>query len=184
MQDTGYKMNHHVSCIIDCMLMSESFYIRVLKEEDTIKLGEALGRLLKPGDIVALKGELGAGKTVLVKGIARGLDIKEEPNSPTFVIMNAYEGRVPLYHFDLYRVSGKAELEGIGYEDYFFSNGVTVVEWADRAEEIFPQSTIEIEIKIPEKRNTNPEMTREIKFKGEERWLSLFRSMVERVLPT
>lgn len=164
------------------MLMSESFCVHVLKEEDTIKLGEALGRLLKPGDIVALKGELGAGKTVLVKGIAKGLDIKEEPNSPTFVIMNIYRGRVPLYHFDLYRVSGREELEGIGYEDYFFGDGVAVVEWADRAEEIFPESVIEIEIKIPPK-NRNSETVREIKFKGEKRWLSLFRSTAERVLP-
>jgi tRNA threonylcarbamoyladenosine biosynthesis protein TsaE len=160
-----------------------SFCIYILKEEDTIKVGEALGGLLKPGDIVALKGELGAGKTVLVKGIARGLDVKEEPNSPTFVIMNAYEGRIPLYHFDLYRISGAAELEGIGYEDYFFSDGVTVVEWAERADEIFPESTIEIEIKIQEKKTTDSETAREIKFKGEEKWLSLFRSTVERVLP-
>jgi tRNA threonylcarbamoyladenosine biosynthesis protein TsaE len=163
--------------------MLEVFHVYVLKEEDTIKLGEALGRLLEPGDIVALKGELGAGKTVLVKGIAKGLDVKEDPNSPTFVIMNVYMGRVPLYHFDLYRVSAKEELEGIGYEDYFFSDGVTVVEWADRAEEIFPESTIEIEIKIPP-RDTDSETGREIKFKGEEKWLSLFRSTAERVLPT
>lgn len=162
--------------------MLEILHIHVLKEEDTIKFGEVLGRLLRPGDIVALKGELGAGKTVLVKGIAKGLGIKEEPNSPTFVIMNAYRGMVPLYHFDLYRISGKKELEGIGYEDYFFGNGVTVVEWADRVEEIFPESAIEIEIKIPTK-NTNSETVREIKLKGEEKWLSLFRSMAERVLP-
>jgi tRNA threonylcarbamoyladenosine biosynthesis protein TsaE len=163
--------------------MLEILHIHVLKEEDTIKLGEVLGRLLGPGDIVALKGGLGTGKTVLVKGIAKGLGIKEEPNSPTFVIMNAYRGRVPLYHFDLYRISGKKELEGIGYEDYFFGDGVTVVEWADRVEEIFPESAIEIEIKIPTK-NTNSETEREIKLKGEEKWLSLFRSTAERVLPT
>jgi tRNA threonylcarbamoyladenosine biosynthesis protein TsaE len=162
--------------------MLEILHIHVLKEEDTIKLGEVLGRLLGPGDIVALKGGLGTGKTVLVKGIAKGLGIKEEPNSPTFVIMNAYRGRVPLYHFDLYRISGKKELEGIGYEDYFFGDGVTVVEWADRVEEIFPESAIEIEIKIPTK-NTNSETVREIKLKGEEKWLSLFRSTAERVLP-
>ncbi len=176
---TSYHIIHPESFIMH----HASYIIRVSKEEDTIKLGEALGKLLKPGDIVALKGELGAGKTVLVKGIAKGLDINEEPNSPTFVIMNAYKGRVPLYHFDLYRVSGKEELEGIGYEDYFFSDGVAVVEWADKAEEIFPESTIEIEIKIPT-RDTGSETARDIKFKGEERWLSLFRSTAERVLPT
>ena len=69
-----------------------------------------------------MKGDLGAGKTVFVKGIAKGLNVEEEPNSPTFVIMNAYEGRLPLYHFDLYRISGATELEGIGYEDFFYGN--------------------------------------------------------------
>ena len=166
------------------MFMSESFHIIVSKEEDTIKVGEILGGLLEPRSIVALKGELGAGKTVLVKGIARGLKAEEEPNSPTFVIMNAYEGRIPLYHFDLYRISGIDELEGIGYEDYFFDSGVCVIEWADRVEEILPEEAIKIEIKIPEKENTHSETERYIKIEGNEKWLSLFRSTVERVLPT
>lgn len=160
-----------------------SFCLHATKEEDTIKVGEVFGRSLKPGDVVALKGELGAGKTVLVKGIAKGLDVNGEPNSPTFVIMNAYEGRIPLYHFDFYRVSGVSELEGIGYEDYFYGAGVTVVEWADRVEEVFPESAIWIEINIPVKKNTNSNV-RKINIEGEEKWLSLFRSMVERVLPT
>ena len=73
-------------------------------KEETIKIGEELGKLLKPGTIIGLNGELGTGKTVFVKGIARGLNTREEPNSPTFVIMNKYEGRIPLYHFDLYRI--------------------------------------------------------------------------------
>src|SRR5574341_590400 len=161
----------------------KSFCVHATKEEDTIKVGEALGRLLKPGDVVALKGELGAGKTVMVKGIAKGLGVNGEPNSPTFVIMNAYEGRIPLYHFDFYRVSGVSELEGIGYEYYLYGDGVSVVEWADRVEGVFPESTIWIEIKIPVKKNTNSNV-REINIEGEEKWLSLFRSMVERVLPT
>jgi tRNA threonylcarbamoyladenosine biosynthesis protein TsaE len=162
--------------------MRKSFYIYISKEEETIKLGELLGRTLKPGDVIALRGELGAGKTVLVKGMAKGLDVKEEPNSPTFVLMNAYQGRMPFYHFDLYRISGAEELEGIGYEEYLFGEGVSVVEWAERAEEIFPQSTIKIEIKIPE--DKNPETAREIKIEGEGNWLSLFKSTVERALPT
>ncbi|MGH7901498.1 MAG: tRNA (adenosine(37)-N6)-threonylcarbamoyltransferase complex ATPase subunit type 1 TsaE [Thermodesulfobacteriota bacterium] len=160
-------------------------------EELTIKIGEELGKLLKPGTIIALRGELGSGKTVLVKGIARGLDVKEEPNSPTFVIMNAYEGRIPLYHFDLYRISGKDELEGIGYEDFFFGDGVTVVEWADRVEDVFPENTIKIEIKILEKRGTQDFVSlnnensniRDINIEGEDKWLSSFRSTVELVLP-
>ncbi len=162
--------------------MKNFFYIYISKEEETIKLGELIGRALKPGDIIALRGELGAGKTVLVKGMAKGLDIKEEPNSPTFVLMNVYQGRMPLYHFDLYRISGAEELEGIGYEEYLFGGGVSVVEWAERAEEIFPQSTIEVEIKIPEDKSL--ETAREIKIEGERNWLSLFKSTVERALPT
>ncbi|HEX3035870.1 MAG TPA: tRNA (adenosine(37)-N6)-threonylcarbamoyltransferase complex ATPase subunit type 1 TsaE [Thermodesulfobacteriota bacterium] len=161
--------------------MRENLYIHVSKEEETIKLGELLGRSLKSGDVVALKGELGAGKTVLVKGMAKGLDVKKEPNSPTFVLMNAYQGRMPLYHFDLYRISGAEELEGIGYEEYLFGEGVSVVEWAERAEEIYPKNTIKIEIKIPE--NKNLETAREIKIEGEGNWLSLFKSTVERALP-
>ncbi|HEY7534753.1 MAG TPA: tRNA (adenosine(37)-N6)-threonylcarbamoyltransferase complex ATPase subunit type 1 TsaE [Thermodesulfobacteriota bacterium] len=159
-----------------------SYTVLISKEEDTIRVGEIIGRSLKPGDIVALKGELGAGKTVLVKGIARSLNLKEEPNSPTFVVMNAYEGEIPLYHFDLYRVSSRNELEGIGYEDFFFGDGVTVVEWADRVEEVFPEGTIGINIKIPEREGTDSSEMREIRVEGEEKWLSLFRSMVERVL--
>lgn len=164
------------------IFMRKSFHIHVSKEGETLKIGELLGRSLKPGDVVALKGQLGAGKTVLVKGMAKGLDVKEEPNSPTFVLMNAYQGRIPLYHFDLYRLSGAEELEGIGYEEYLFGEGVSVVEWAERAEEIFPQSTVRIEIEIPEDKNL--ETARDIKIEGEGNWLSLFKSTVERVLPT
>ena len=162
-------------------------------EVQTIKIGEELGKLLKPGSIIALRGELGSGKTVLVKGIARGLDVKEEPNSPTFVIMNAYRGRIPLYHFDLYRISGKEELEEIGYEDFFFGDGVTVVEWADRVEEVFPEDTIKIEITIPERRVETQNLAslhdedpnvRKIKVEGENKWLLSFRSSVELVSPT
>jgi tRNA threonylcarbamoyladenosine biosynthesis protein TsaE len=186
MRDTGYKMQdtrlimNHASCIMH----RASCLIHVSKEEDTIRVGEILGGLLEPGSIVALTGQLGAGKTVLVKGIARGLKVEEEPNSPTFVIMNAYEGRIPLYHFDLYRISGIDELEGIGYEDYLFGDGVSVIEWADLVKEILPEETIKIEIKIPEEKNLNSENERYIKIEGNEKWLSLFRSMVERVLPT
>ncbi|HKQ32379.1 MAG TPA: tRNA (adenosine(37)-N6)-threonylcarbamoyltransferase complex ATPase subunit type 1 TsaE, partial [Thermodesulfobacteriota bacterium] len=87
------------------MTERESMEIQTTDAEDTIKLGEIIGKTLTPGSIIALRGDLGAGKTVLVKGIARGLGIEDEPVSPTFVIMNAYEGAIPLYHFDLYRIS-------------------------------------------------------------------------------
>lgn len=163
--------------------MRETFYIHVLKEEETVRVGELLGWSLKPGDIVALRGDLGAGKTVLVKGLAKGLGIEEEPNSPTFVLMNSYHGRMPLYHFDLYRLGGAEELEGIGYEEYLFGDGISVLEWAERAEEIFPESTIKIEIKIPEK-NTDSETEREIRIEGEKNWLLSFKNTAERALPT
>jgi tRNA threonylcarbamoyladenosine biosynthesis protein TsaE len=179
MQD-NWRNTHRESCIMN----RASCIIHVSKVEETIKLGEVIASLLKPGSIIALKGELGAGKTVLVKGIAKGLDTSEEPNSPTFVIMNAYEGRLPLYHFDLYRISGVYELEGIGYEDYFFGDGVSVIEWADRIEEILPEETIRIEIAIPDEKNGEFETERNIKIEGSKKWLSLFRSTVERALPT
>ncbi|MFQ5788475.1 MAG: tRNA (adenosine(37)-N6)-threonylcarbamoyltransferase complex ATPase subunit type 1 TsaE, partial [Thermodesulfobacteriota bacterium] len=142
--------------------MIENLHFHSSNEEDTIKLGEVLGKLLKPGTIIALKGDLGAGKTVFVKGIAKGLNVEEEPNSPTFVIMNSYEGRLPLYHFDLYRISGANELEGIGYEDYFYGNGISVVEWADRTEEIFPKNVLTVEISIPKKGENNSDTIRKI----------------------
>jgi tRNA threonylcarbamoyladenosine biosynthesis protein TsaE len=160
----------------------ESMEIRVTDAEDTIKLGEIIGKSLEPGSIIALRGGLGAGKTVLVKGIARGLGIEDEPVSPTFVIMNAYEGRIPLYHFDLYRISGADELMGIGADEFLYGGGVSAVEWAERVEEIFPEYTIYIDIKIPEP-DDGSENTREIKIEGKKEWVSSFRSTAEQALP-
>ncbi len=122
----------------------ETLKIRLKNTNETLKLGEIIGKSLNPGSIIALVGDLGAGKTVLVKGIAKGLGVDEEPNSPTFVIMNQYEGRIPLYHFDLYRVSSEEELFGIGYDEFFFGEGVAAVEWADRVQDVFPEHTIKI----------------------------------------
>ena len=165
------------------MTQTESMDIRVTDTEETIKLGEIIGKSLEPGSIIALRGDLGAGKTVLVKGIARGLGIEDEPVSPTFVIMNAYEGRIPLYHFDLYRISGADELIGIGSEEFLFGGGVSAVEWADRVEEIFPEYTIYIDIKIPETGNGS-ENIREIKIEGKKEWVSSFRNTAEQAFPT
>lgn len=165
------------------MTQTESMDIRVTDMDETIKLGEIIGKSLEPGSIIALRGDLGAGKTVLVKGIARGLGIEDEPVSPTFVIMNAYEGRIPLYHFDLYRISGADELIGIGSEEFLFGGGVSAVEWADRVEEIFPEYTIYIDIKIPETGNGS-ENIREIKIEGKKEWVSSFRNTAEQAFPT
>lgn len=161
----------------------ESMEILVTDAEDTIKLGEIIGKSLEPGSIIALRGGLGAGKTVLVKGIARGLGIEDEPVSPTFVIMNAYEGTIPLYHFDLYRVSGAGELMGIGADEFLFGGGVSAVEWAERVEEIFPEYTIYIDIKMPGPESGVPENTREIKIEGNKEWVSSFRSTAEQAFP-
>lgn len=164
------KNNSHM--VVECVISSSS-------EEETINIGEELGKLLTTGSIIGLNGELGAGKTVFVKGIARGLNANEEPNSPTFVIMNEYEGRIPLYHFDLYRISSVEELEGIGYEDYFYGNGVTVVEWSDRVSGIFPDNTIRVEITIPDEPDDKAETLRKINIEGKDIWLSSFRNTVE-----
>lgn len=165
------------------MTERESMDIQTANEEDTIKLGEIIGKSLMPGSIIALRGDLGAGKTVLVKGIARGLGIEDEPVSPTFVIMNAYEGSVPLYHFDLYRISGADELSGIGADEFLFGEGVSAVEWAERAGDVLPEYTIYIDIKMPGPGSGVPENTREIRIEGKKEWVSSFRSTAEQAFP-
>ena len=102
--------------------------------EQTRELGEKLGRLLSRGNVVALVGELGAGKTVLTQGLAKGLGVgpDEYVSSPSFALVNQYRGRVPIYHLDIYRLGGEAEMVALGYEDYFEPDGVTIIEWADK----------------------------------------------------
>ena len=108
--------------------------------EDTFSLGRAFGEKAGPGEIYCLDGDLGAGKTVFAQGFARGLNVAEAVNSPTFTIVNVYEsGRIPLYHFDLYRIEEPEEMEEIGYEDYFFGEGVCLVEWSELVPEIIPE---------------------------------------------
>lgn len=116
--------------------------------EETRVIGEKIGRTLKPGAVVCLYGELGAGKTCLIQGLARGLGVKEEKEvkSPTFVLIREYEGKVPIYHFDLYRIESEQELEGLGYEEYFYGRGVTLIEWAGKIEEHLPPNRIEIHL--------------------------------------
>jgi tRNA threonylcarbamoyladenosine biosynthesis protein TsaE len=102
--------------------------------ERTRALGRALGKLARAGDVVLLEGELGAGKTAFAQGIGQGLGVSATINSPTFTILKEYEGRLPLYHFDLYRLDEPDELYELGFEDYFRDQGVCVVEWAERGE--------------------------------------------------
>jgi tRNA threonylcarbamoyladenosine biosynthesis protein TsaE len=157
----------------------ETLELQLNNSDETLKLGEIIGKSLIPGSIIALVGDLGAGKTVLVKGIAKGLGVQEEPNSPTYVIMNSYEGRIPLYHFDLYRISSEDELFGIGYDEFFFGDGVTAVEWADRVQGIFPEDTIKIEITIPESESEDSETKRNIAIEGRREWVLSFKNTAE-----
>ncbi len=107
-------------------------------EEETIACGRELGKRLVPGSIVALKGSLGAGKTTLVKGIASGLGIEDEVTSPTFTIISEYEGSMPLYHMDLYRIASLEEFEDLGSDEMLFGRGVCVIEWSEKVESILP----------------------------------------------
>jgi len=117
--------------------------------EDTIKIGERLAGKLKRGDCVALIGDLGSGKTVLTKGIAKGLGVKNPRyvNSPTFVIIKEYKGRLPLYHFDLYRLNESSIIDEENFEEYFYGNGVCVIEWADKIIRILPKKYIKVNLK-------------------------------------
>ena len=130
--------------------------------DETIAFGARIAKRLKRGSVIALMGELGSGKTVFVKGLAKGLglgDIKYV-NSPSFVIVKEYKGRLPLYHFDIYRLDKKVSLETIGYDEYFYGGGVTAIEWADKIKGILPKRHIDVIITI------KGEKKREIKVKG------------------
>ena len=121
--------------------------IETFSEKETFELGKKLGTEAKPGQIYALLGDLGVGKTILTKGFAEGLGITEPVSSPTFTIVQVYEeGRMPFYHFDVYRIGDIEEMDEIGYEDCFFGEGVCLVEWANLIEEIMPEETIWITI--------------------------------------
>ena len=120
-----------------------NFYVKNI--EETINPGISIGNLLKPGDIICLTGDLGTGKTHITKGIAKGLGVKEHITSPTFTIVNEYDsGRLKLYHFDVYRVSEPDEIYAIGFDDYIFSDGVSIIEWANYIEEILPNEYLHI----------------------------------------
>ncbi len=114
--------------------------IESFRAEDTFEIGKKLGQNAKPGDVYTLVGDLGVGKTVFTQGLAEGLGIAEAVSSPTFTIVQVYEeGRLPLYHFDVYRIGDVSEMDEIGYEDYFYGEGVCLIEWADLIREILPE---------------------------------------------
>ena len=127
--------------------------------QETIRLGEQLGRHLKAGDVLGLIGELGSGKTTLVKGIASGLRVKEREgvSSPSFVLIKEYSGKIPLFHFDLYRLDKIKDIEYLGVEEYLFDKGVCVIEWAEKMRMLLPDY-LQIDLAIKE------ENKREFKF--------------------
>jgi len=114
--------------------------------EETVRMGRAIGSILEAGDIVALIGDLGTGKTCLTSGIARGLGVPETYfiTSPTFTLINEYPGRIPLSHLDMYRLSGSADLDDMGIEEYFYGNGVMVIEWAEKIGERLPEKALHV----------------------------------------
>ena len=115
--------------------------------EETFALGQKIGRAATPGQVYTLTGDLGVGETVFTQGVASGLGITEPVNSPTFTIVQVYEeGRLPFYHFDVYRIGDIEEMEEIGYDDYFFGEGICLIEWAELIEEILPENRISITI--------------------------------------
>ena len=115
--------------------------------KETSELGEKIGQMAKPGMVISLTGDLGVGKTVFTQGLAKGLGIEEPVNSPTFTIVQVYEeGRLPLYHFDVYRIGDIEEMDEIGYEDYFYGEGVCLIEWADLIREILPEQMCRVTI--------------------------------------
>jgi tRNA threonylcarbamoyladenosine biosynthesis protein TsaE len=120
--------------------------INSYKAEDTYQLGFQIGTAAKKGEVYCLNGDLGVGKTVFTQGFAKGLGIEEAVNSPTFTIIQEYEGRLPFYHFDVYRISDLDEMDEIGYEDYFYGDGVCLIEWAGLIEELLPKKRVNIAI--------------------------------------
>ncbi len=121
--------------------------LETFSAEETFAYGKSLGEQAQPGQVCTLIGDLGVGKTVFTQGVAAGLGIREPVNSPTFTILQIYEeGRLPFYHFDVYRIGDVEEMEEIGYEDCFYGEGVCLIEWADLVAEIIPEAHIRITI--------------------------------------
>src|SRR6056297_4115191 len=128
--------------------------------EETIRLGQKIGSKITPGDIITLHGSLGCGKTTIVKGIADSLEIDDEITSPSYTLISEYEGRLSLYHMDLYRIESIEEFELLGAEELLYGSGVTIIEWAEKIEQLLPDNCISITFYI------NAAAEREIKIEG------------------
>ncbi len=116
-------------------------------EAETMALGKKLAAHLSAGDVVATIGELGSGKTRLIQGICTGLGVTQEVTSPTFTLINEYRGRLPVYHFDFYRITSQEEVWRLGFEEYWFGDGISLIEWADKVSELLPSDRVTITLK-------------------------------------
>ena len=133
-------------------------------EQETRELGKRMSQKVTPGTVISLRGSLGAGKTVFAKGFALGLGITEAIVSPTFTLVQEYDGREKLYHLDIYRLSGEDEFESMGGEEFLYPDGITLIEWSEKIDSMLPDSTIFVEIKI------NDDLSRTITIKGDGRY--------------
>ena len=131
-----------------CSFLMETFSLISNSAQETTQLAKRIAQSLKAKDIVCLSGDLGTGKTTFVKGIAQYLKIKEaEVNSRTFTLLNIYEGKIPLYHFDLYRLDNLNEISRLGYEEFFYGDGICVIEWADKLKQLLPAEYLAVQLK-------------------------------------
>ena len=146
--------------------------------DDTEKLGCCLGNIIKAGSVICLTGDLGVGKTEFVKGFAKGVGVGDYVTSPTFTIINEYSGRMPVYHFDVYRINSVDEMYETGYEEYFFGEGVSIIEWADLIAEIIPEENITVHISKDLSEGLNFRSI-DMKTSGE-KYDSLVRDMIEK----
>lgn len=141
-------------------------------EEETEEIGRRMGLEARPGQVICLDGDLGVGKTVFSRGFARGAGVEDNISSPTFTIVKEYEdGRLPLYHFDVYRIEDEAEMEEVGYDDYFFGEGVCLIEWPERIRDILPETYMLVKIeKDPARGLDYRRITVEENKKNEDSW--------------
>ncbi len=157
-------------CTEICLQCTQCISIETISENETRDVGFKLGTIIKRGDIVCLTGELGAGKTAFVKGMASALNIDEYVTSPTFTIVNEYSGKFPVYHLDVYRISEPDDMYEIGFEEYIYGDGVVVIEWADLIKDILPHEVIWVNI---EKRYLNKKDITRIDTIGNEKYFML-----------
>lgn len=151
----------------------DTIQIKLHNLEDTEKLGLLLGNLAAPGDVICLDGDLGAGKTALSQAIARGLGVPDTcyVTSPSFTILHEYKGRIPMYHMDFYRLQDAGEVEDLGFEEYFYLAGLTVIEWSSRAVELLPDDRITLLIEL------NNDLSRTITLKSTKKYAKLLQSI-------